>query len=404
MSDPNPRTPLVTLATRGARLGSLFGVEIRMDWSLAIVFGLVLFDLALSVFPEWHPEWSAAWTWSTAFAAALLFFGSVLVHEMSHALVGRTQGVPVSRITLFLFGGIAHMDEEPRSPKAELLMAGIGPITSLAIGVAGIAGGVALSGVSATALLTDPVEVMPRVGPFATLLLWLGPVNVALGLFNLLPGFPLDGGRVLRATLWAAFRDVERATRWASRSGQLLAAGLAALGVWSMVGGGFGQGVWLLLIAWFLFGAARGSYAQVLLRERLKGVTLEALMRDDVMPVEPSMTLDRVVEERVIGTDATAFLVAEGSALLGEVTVARIHSIPRPEWPTTRVEEVMTPASALPSMSPGDPVDRALRELSRLGVAQVIVREAGNLIGVVRRQDIMRWLAFAPRSPHPIHP
>ncbi|HMI93041.1 MAG TPA: site-2 protease family protein, partial [Polyangiales bacterium] len=246
----------------GFALGRLFGIQVRIDWSLSFIFGLIALDLGAGVFPRWHPEWSAPLCWGVALAAAVLFFASVLAHELSHALVARARGIAVPRITLFLFGGVAELAEEPRTPGSELLIAIVGPLTSLAIG----AGALLLSGWLAAPLLPDvnhatleSAEVLARLDPFTTLLLWLGPVNVTLGLFNLIPGFPLDGGRVLRAVLWAITRDAAKATRWAARSGQLVAVFMMVGGAMLALGGNTMQGVWLALLGWFLYKAASNS-------------------------------------------------------------------------------------------------------------------------------------------------
>lgn len=380
----------------GVALGRLFGVEIRIDWSLALIFALILADLGVSVLPAWHPGWSWPVLWGTALAASVLFFVSVLAHEMSHALVGRAQGIPIRRITLFLFGGMAHLEREPESPKAELLMASVGPFASLVIGAVATFAGLTLANAASAGAIEDPAALMASLDPFTTLLLWLGPINLALGIFNLVPGFPLDGGRVLRAILWSAMDDIERATRWASRAGQLFAAALMALGAVSLLGGQIGPGIWWLLIGWFLHRAARASYEQLVLRKHLADVPLASIMRDDLEAVDGDMSIQDLIVEHVMRTDSGAFLVADGDELLGEVTMAHVRRVARGEWSTTRVRDVMTPADELPTLSPDDGADRALEALGRQGVGQVTVREDGDLVGVVRQQDIMRWLVLSP--------
>src|SRR5262245_14789842 len=246
-------------ANRGFRVARIAGVEVRLDWSLLIVFWLIVVSLGGGRFPLHHPEWSPGLSWAMAVIAAVLYLLSILAHELSHALVGRANGVPVGGITLFIFGGVAHMRGEPGSPRAELLMTLVGPVTSLVIGALATWWGAHLA---APAIVdpADPLRAFQDVGPFATVLLWLGPINVMLGLFNLIPAFPLDGGRVLRAVLWAATRDLTRATRWAAAVGQafalllILAGVIMVLGVrvpW--LGRGLVPGLWIAFIGWFLY-------------------------------------------------------------------------------------------------------------------------------------------------------
>src|SRR5689334_420288 len=274
-------------AARGFRVGRIAGVEVRVDWSLLIVFWLIVVNLGGGLFPAHHPDWSPALSWGVAVIAAVAFFLSILAHELSHALVGRANGVPVAGITLFIFGGMAHMRGEPGSPRAELAMTVVGPLTSLIIGGAASWWGAHLA---ASALIdaTDPLRAFQDVGPLATVLLWLGPINIMLGLFNLIPAFPLDGGRVLRAALWAGTRDLTKATRWAAGIGQafgmlLIFAGISMLlGIrvpW--LGRGLIPGLWTAFIGWFLYRAAAASYSRVLISDLLDDVPVARLMRRD---------------------------------------------------------------------------------------------------------------------------
>lgn len=384
---------------RGFHLARIAGIDVYLDWSLAIVFMLVTFSLGGVAFPTWHPDWGAGTVWLTAATAAVLFFASVLIHELAHALVGRRFGIDVPTITLFVFGGMAQMREEPHAWRPELLMAIAGPITSLLLGALFVWIGSALSGPLPDT--TDPEAFLSGLSPAATLFFWLGPINVILGLFNLVPGFPLDGGRVLRAALWGATGDLVRATRWASNAGRgvawlLIATGFAmALGVRvPFFGSGLGGGLWLALIGWFLHNAAVASYRQLLVRESLVEVPVARLMTTEHKTVAPGLTVRRFVDEHLLRGDQRAFPVVDGGRLVGLVCLKDVHRLPRDEWDTRSVADIMTAAGELATLSPEDDGVEALNALNRRNVNQLPVVDGGRVIGIVRREDVLRWLAI----------
>jgi Zn-dependent protease/CBS domain-containing protein len=384
----------------GFRLGKLLGVEVTLDWSLLIIFFLVVLNLGAGLFPRWHPDWSPLELWGTALGAAVLFFASILAHELSHAVVARAQGIPVNRITLFLFGGMAHLEQEPASPKAEFAMAIVGPITSVLIGVAGILAGSALSGESLRSAmeLGDPAALeaaFQTMGPVATLLLWLGPINVLLGVFNVIPGFPLDGGRVLRSALWAATGDLVKATRWASGAGQVVAWGLIVLGIFDMFGGAFASGLWLVLIGWFLNQAARMSYQQLIQRRALENVPVARVMRTRLDRVAANLPLESFVRDHLMLTDQRAFPVeSPDGTLMGLVCFNDLKKVPQQDWPHKTVADVMTPTERLSALPPEAAADQALQSLATRGFDQLPVLEGRHLVGIVRRADLMKWLAL----------
>lgn len=378
----------------GLRMGRLFGIDIVADWSLLIIFALVAVNLGLGVFPGWHPTWSTALVWVVAVGAAVLFFASVLVHELSHAIVGRMNGIPVRRITLFIFGGMAHMEGEPPSPKSEFLMAVVGPITSIVIGVVSVMVAGALAGPELAAATDDPVAAMRNMGPVATLLMWLGPINVLLGLFNLVPGFPLDGGRVFRAILWAVTKDLKKATRWAANVGRLVSWALMGLGVTMMLTGGFGQGLWLIIIGWFLNSAARMSYQQLVVREGLRGVSVSEVMRPGGQTVPVNMSVDRLVREHMLAGAQDCWPVTSGEELAGLVCLQDVRRVPQERWADTPVADVMTPLGELKVAEPDEPAAKALEALGRGKMEQLPVVRDGHLLGLVRQQDILRWLTI----------
>lgn len=386
----------------GFKIGRVFGIELAVDWSLLIIFTLVLVNLALGVFPAWHPDWSPWLSWATAFGAAVLFFGSILLHEISHALMARRFRVPVNRITLFLFGGVSHMEEEPRAPKAELWIAIVGPLTSVAIGFIALLLGSALATRSleaaASADLSRMAELLAALGPGATLLLWLGQVNILLGVFNMVPGFPLDGGRVLRAALWSATKDLKKATRWASNVGRGFAWLLMGWGVLLAFQGAVGQGLWLVLIGWFLNNAAAMSYQQLVMREAFEGVKARDLMTQGIAAIDPSLSVDEVVRDYLMVREQRSFPVMEGERLAGLLCLEDVRRAPRDKWPQVPVGEVMTPAEDLVSLAPDDDAERALKLLGETGYDQLPVLDDGRFVGLVQRRSVMRWIAMNEES------
>lgn len=384
----------------GFRLGKIAGIDIQIDWSLLIIFLLVTFSLGAGVFPAWHPDWSLGLSWLTAFIAALLFFASVLVHELSHALVGRLQGIEIKRIVLFIFGGMAQMERDPHVWRAELWMAAVGPITSLALGFVFILLGSLAAG-GAEIDPEQPRQTLTSLGPVATLLLWLGPVNVILGLFNLVPAFPLDGGRVLRAILWGTTGDMRLATRWASRIGQLFAWVLIAIGIAMMFGArvpifgtGLVSGLWLAFIGWFLNNAALMSYRQLLVRDALEDVPVARVMQSRFDSVDPDLTVDQLVDEHMAPSDQRAFPVIQAGRFIGLVCPRDLRKIGRERWPQKKVRDIMTPADSLVHIAPSEDAADAMLALSRNNVNQLPVVENGQVRGLIRREDILRLLSL----------
>jgi Zn-dependent protease/CBS domain-containing protein len=387
----------------GFHLGRVFGIDIRIDWSLALIFMLIAVNLGVGLFPAQHPAWPPLLIWGLALLAAALFFLSVLAHELAHGIVGRRLGVPIEGITLFMFGGVARMRGEPRSPRAEFLMAVVGPLTSLVIGV----GAIALGLVLAPGRLDEVAAgVFVRgLNPVATMLLWLGPINVLLAVFNLLPGFPLDGGRVLRAILWRLTGDLHKATAWASGVGRAIALGLVFLGILMMfgrripvLGQGFGQGLWLMLIGWFLHTAALQSYAQLRVREALRDMTVTRLMRRDLAPIGPIAPLSDLADRFLASGDERCLPVSDGDKLVGIVCVGDLRKVPRPEWPSRPVRDVMTPIDRVTTLSPDEDLAEAIPKLAQGELDQLPVVRGGRVEGILRRSDVMRWMEVFARA------
>jgi Zn-dependent protease/CBS domain-containing protein len=385
---------------RGVRLFRLAGIDVYLDWSLLIIFVLIASSLALGVFPQWHPEWSGTTTLITAFVAAVLFLASVLAHEFSHALVGRANGMTVNRITLFVFGGMAQIESEPADWRSEFWMTIVGPITSLVLGFIFISLGMTMMP------LDDfdperPREFLATMTPLATLLLWLGPVNVILGLFNLVPGFPLDGGRVLRSLVWGFTGDFRRATRYASQGGQLFAWLLIASGVAMILGmrvpifgTGLINGLWLMLIGWFLNTAAVASYRQMQSRHLLQGVPVRRVMQTQPRTVGPELSLQELVDHYLFQGEQRAYPVVSDEHLEGLVTLQEIRSVPRANWSDTPVKQVMVASADLVTVGPDNDAAEALERISQRGFNQLPVTADQRLEGLIYRQDLMRWLSL----------
>ncbi|MGA2111523.1 MAG: site-2 protease family protein [Anaerolineales bacterium] len=381
----------------GFRLGKIFGISIDVDWSLLVIVFLITWSLS-SAFGQVHSDWSEGLIWSTAFVGAVLFLASILAHELAHSLVARTQGVPVKSITLFLFGGVSNIQRDPPSPRAEFLITIVGPVTSILLGVVFFV----LSGVRSaigSVALGNPSSFISSLDPLSTLLLWLGPVNIALGIFNLVPGFPLDGGRVLRSILWAGTSSLRKSTRWASWVGQAVAWLMIILGI-SMIfgvdvpllGSGFLNGLWLAFIGWFLHNASVQSYRQVVIQDLLEGVSVSRMMRPDPPTVPPECTVSDLIYGHVMNSDDHAFPVTEAGRLVGLVTLDDVRKIGRDQWEATRVRQIMTPYEQLVTTGPSADASEALNLLSQRDIRQLPVLEQGQLVGLLRQRDVVKWL------------
>jgi Zn-dependent protease/CBS domain-containing protein len=352
-------------------------------------------SLGVGLIPTWHPSWSATLAWTVALLGSLLFLVSVVLHELAHCAAARHCGIPVRSITLFLFGGLAALEDDPESPKQEALIAGVGPLSSLGFG--------AVLLFLASLLVKPEGALLPlRFGPLATVLAWLGSVNVFIGAFNLLPAYPLDGGRVLRGALWAVTKDLLRATRWATRVGQLLgcvlmlAGAMLAFGrVLPIVGSGVTAGLWLALIGWFIHGAAVASYNDLIAKQALRGVAVATLMRRHLpTPICHRSSIEVWIAEHVLATGTDKFPVADAAGrVIGIASIEAAKSISRQAWPTTPVIEVTDRFAGQASASVGDDAFVALRRLERQpGARDLPVLDDGKLVGLFGSSEVMRWL------------
>jgi Zn-dependent protease/predicted transcriptional regulator len=367
--------------TRHLKIGRLFGVEVRLHFSWFLIALLIVLSLA-GRFREGHPEWGSSVVWSTATVTAIVFFVTLVLHELSHALVARARGLSVESITLFALGGVARIDKEAGDASTEFWIGIAGPLASLAIG------GVCLSAASAMGW-TPSIEAAT---PLLSFLVWLGYINVTLALFNLIPAFPMDGGRILRALLWRLKGDVLRATRWSTRVGEVVALGFILLGLWQFfAGAGFGA-LWLAIIGLFLLSVAAASQGQVELTESLRGMRVGDVMRRDCPVVDGRTNLQDFVEQQVLRSGDRCFVVTEKGSVAGLVTLHEVKAIPRPRWRYTTVDTVMLPLQRLHTVSPSSPVTESVEIMGRDDVQQLPVLDNGRLLGVISRGTVLQFL------------
>lgn len=386
----------------GFRVGTLFGIEITIDPSWIFIFLLVTWNLALGVFPRLQPEWSPLLQWTAGVTAALLFFASVLAHEMAHSLVARARGLPIKRITLFLFGGVSNLEREPESAKTEFLMALVGPVTSVVLGILFLL----LSGQGIDIFTNAGIrpDRISQLSLFQTLFLWLGPINIIVGLFNLIPGFPLDGGRILRSIIWSITGNLRTSTQIAATIGQAFGILFILIGI-SMVfgitipffGTGLG-GLWIAFIGWFLSSAASSSYQQVVYRDLLADVLVKDIMRNNITSISPNLSISQLVDEYMIGTDRHVFPVVSDNDLVGLVSLEDIQKVPRENWSRKKVNQIMSPYKDLDMVRPIDTVSDALGKITKSDVGQVPVVEGKKLLGMLSRQDILLWVALRTKT------
>lgn len=387
---------------RGVSLGRVAGAEIRVDASVLVIVALITWNLGVAL-SRWHPSWGMPGAIAVGLLGALAYLASILLHELAHTAVARTHGVRVPTITLWLFGGVASFEREPPSPSAEFLTAIVGPLTSALLGAAFLVLG-ALQLAPRLDLYGDTATAVATLGPTSSILLWLGPVNLALAVFNLLPAFPLDGGRVLRAALWAIGHDLSRATRAAARIGQALGWTLVALGIAAalgvpvpLLGGGPFAGLWIALLGWFLAAAAMRSGEIAIATLLLRGVPASRLMRIETLAVPSDASLQAVVDTRWIRSDEATFPVVDGERFLGRISRSALGAVRTSRWPTTRVVDVMTRGGEI-AARPWEDCAEAFERMVREERTELPVVDAeGALAGVLHLRDLARWVALRDR-------
>jgi len=381
MASPEPKSR--SAFGRGLRVGSVLGFEIRIDTSWLVIFFLVFWSLARGVFPDQYPALTSGTHTLMGLVGTVLFFVSLLIHELSHAVVSRAKSIPVEGITLFIFGGMAHASREPDTPKDELQIAGIGPITSLALAGA----------FWSIAQLTPAAGFGDSVTGVAH---YLAVINVVLAVFNILPGFPLDGGRVFRAIVWSVTGSRTKATRLASAGGRALGLALIVLGAIQALAGAPVGGLWLVFIGWFLRSLAGLSLKQHVLHEVLRDFVAEDLMTPEPEVVPADLPLETLVRERFMRLRFGSYPVMGNGELVGVVTLDNVKSIPRDVWRVSEARDAMTPLAECVVVGARTPVLTVLEEMSRRGGRRrAMVVERGRLVGVISPTDVARLIERA---------
>ena len=373
------------------RIARIMGIDISVDLSWFIILFLMVYSLGFVQFPsELYPRTffprADAITVTLGIVTSLLLFASVLAHELSHSWMAIQRGIPVMNITLFIFGGVAQISDEPDRPATEFLIAIMGPLMSVALAAIFGAAWLWLRVLNNFDFVTWPLA------PFILLTGILAQANGALALFNLAPGFPLDGGRVFRAILWGVMHDVRRATRIATRAGQLIALILIGLGGWIFLTEFDLNGIWYGLIGFFLWNAAGQGYRQTIVRETLRGISVAQLMTRGVELVPPDISIETFVTEYLMPRREQTFAVSDGVAVLGTITIHHVQRLPRAQWATRCVRDVMTPRTSLDALEPQQTAAAALGILTRAGAEELPVLDAGQLVGFLGHAELSRFL------------
>ena len=357
-------------------VGRILGIPIGLDYSWFVIFGLLTWMLAGSYYPAEFKNWPPLMYWLVGAATALMLFVSVLLHELGHSVVALRYNIPVRSITLFLFGGVAQIGAEPPSAVAEFLIAIAGPLVSLTL--------------AAVFYAVEPL--VAGMEPLLGLVKYLAYINLALVLFNLIPGYPLDGGRVFRAIVWAITKNMRRATLIAANVGRFFAMVFIFVGVWQMFSGNFGGGLWIAVIGWFLDNAASAQVHQVMFQGLLVGHRVSQAMNTQCASVLGSLTLQDLVDKHILASGQRCFLVNRSDDTVGLMTLHRIKEVPRSEWVTTSAAQVMLPWEELKRVDPDAELWAALQEMDRDGVNQMPVTRDHKVIGMLSREDVITFL------------
>jgi Zn-dependent protease/CBS domain-containing protein len=364
------------MSQKGISLGRILGIPIELDYSWFLVFALVAWTLAAGYFPAEFKNWPVAEYWIVGIVTAILFFVSVLLHELGHSVVARRNKIPVSSIKLFIFGGVSQIGTEPPSAGVEFVMAVVGPLVSF--GLAGI-----------FALLARGLASFT---PAVALTRYLAYINLVLGAFNLIPGFPLDGGRVLRSIVWGGTRDLQRATFVAGTVGRFIGFLFILVGVWQVIIGNFVNGLWIGFIGWFLESAAASQMERQRVYGLLAGHKVSEAMSRDYTTIRPGLTLQQLVDDHILSTGQRSFVVQDNGHVDGLLTLHDVKEVQKDNWSTTTAREIMVPVATLKRIGPETELWDAIEEMERDGVNQLPVMTEGQMVGMLRRDDIISYL------------
>ena len=362
------------------RLGRIFGIQIGLHYSWFLIAVLVILSLG-GQFTATNPAWGFTTIWATAILTGVLFFTAIVLHELSHALVARARGLPVRSITLFALGGLAQIEREAADARTEFWMGIVGPIASALIGLVCLI----------LALIFGWKPAATPTTPLTAMLMWLGAINIGLAVFNMIPGFPLDGGRVLRAIVWWLTNDLRTATNVAAVVGQLVAMAFIFFGIFQFFSGAGLGGLWLAFIGWFLLDAARSSRSQTIIMESLRGIRVSDVMAGDYPVINLRQNLQHFVDDYLLRGFTYAF-VRNDDAIVGLITSQDIKNAPADMWRLRTVQDEMRPLQELDSVKPQTLLTTALERMGKDDVDQLPVVLKGHLAGVISRKQVMQIL------------
>jgi len=358
-------------------LGRIFGIRVDLDYSWFLIVGLLTWVLAAEYYPAQFHDWSSGEYWVMGFATAVMLFVSVLIHEMGHSLVANRLGIPVPRITLFIFGGVSEIATEPPSASSEFAMAIVGPLVSFGL----------------AALFWELEPVVAFSSPLLAMFEYLALLNLVLGVFNLIPGFPLDGGRVLRALVWRFTGNYHRSTAVAAGTGRFFGFILIFFGIWRILSGDFLNGLWIAFIGWFLESAAGSILQQEGLKSLIGEHRVADAMKRDFPRVSSDVTIQDLIDKYVLPAGSRYFIVDTTNGPGGMVTLSGIKEKPRESWPQTRVSQVMVPVGRLDTIRPDARLWSAVEKMGRDGVNQLpVVDDGQGIVGVLSRDDLVHYL------------